>query len=1654
MDADLKKILKAVVLEMRHELEGYYDNAGRWHPGDLETRLAEIGVRKDRASVPVDELGRLIDQDVRARKIVDAFIDVREQAGVDRAEAVAEYVRESAYTWANRLVALRCMEARELLDDEVIVGREAYGGRSLVHHRLAQSSPELCTGEDDGRFAMLAQVFAERAITLTMLFDPDSASIALRPSPAALKNCLAWLSGTQKVRSQEPATDAVFAAPDALGWAYQYWNTEEKDRVFETVRTTKDANIEGADIIPATQLYTEGYMVKFLVQNSLGATWMGLHPESKLYEAWEYYIRDADRAPYIGKSLSQITLLDPACGSGHFLIEAFDMFYAMYEEEGLLKDPQTICRSILENNLFGIDIDERAIQIAEASLWMKAEERAFAFGGATTNLVAANSSHLKGESWERFLALLSKEPSVVRVLRKFAKSIEHIHELGSLVRPAEELRAIINVEHRLWEEQVRNEKEANFLFPDMIADALDGRLPFDEITDEQFGHRMMNRAMMAIDGFTKDARDKEEFDDQLVGKEARVGFRLLDLLSRTFSIVIANPPYLGSQSMGTVLQSHIESNWSYAKRDLYAAFIARAKELSNFRLALVTQQAWLFLKQMHHLRDAILPNVGIETLAHLGPGAFNEISGAHVNVVLFTAFVGGPEIDHHTTAVRPEWMSGPESISSFLKRAALNAELAIRVRQADLLELPLRPFIYWCPKHFLDLLRDEQTLDQVHDVTYTASANARFVRYFWELKADNRWRNYSKGGGFRKWEGLNSYCVDWGRRGERVASHVRDAYPPDKFSLWIKQPPPERDTVVWSEIGSGSLGARRACSGTVISRTGPAVFSDSNDELHTQLLLLNSRVVTYLLRLTCSGLHFAYPYVAKIPFPPVASSSLLVSSIMQFAKRVSGYSLLDQNFDPANIFAAQAFLNRSADEVRLHLLEGIAEQIAFSAYRLDQVCRQAVLTDTGIPAGWRPLLDGVAHPALFVDTNTSVANEVADFVAELPVVKSGDKSEQLIRQFFGGNKHLKSIVGLEDVSEEPEALEEEVITRLPVPACSLIESLAAYLDLNPLSVFSLICAIHSKDRTVFIDEERLLSFDQCTVVVLQLLGYRWPSQLGSDETESVFVDDDGIIPLTDVAKEPTLQERVAVLLQQREFFKSDFTSLVGKSLGEWLTKDFFKHHTNQFKKRPIGWQLQTSSFTSRKTPVFSCLAYGHRMDVDTIPKIRAQYTGPLKLRFETEMRGISATPTANRTDNQAKRAVELEEAIVELQAFDERLASIANTAFGPDSLLPSFRQYAFDDAMLSMKACWLQRLSLLLTQLPGNDTMNGIRKSSLLDDWQDQATKTLLHQDLAVWIGQALSHLSYFCSQVGPNAPDAKRIREDPINAVFGSLIQAEIDLMQTRSMKLACGVWWGKFDAAVLAPIRERLKILKAEQKELNAAIKEDRQPVLVAEKVLGESAEDGDSEATRVADDMPLFGNDHAFEQTIELTKAAMKARLNEVKAKIKKFTEEMDSKAGKAQAIRDSIQAWRLPDPIPDSLDFLPSSPTLPPLFDQVSSLDERRAPPKTIAEFIAQESLYAPDINDGVRVNIAPLQKAGILAADVLAPKDVDKAIADRAEWRADERRWVREGKLPQPGWWKAGMGEGGGMKAEETGGSSGPTDGVACKQFVSDGKEDK
>ncbi|MBV8358116.1 MAG: hypothetical protein JO189_09310, partial [Deltaproteobacteria bacterium] len=437
MDATLRSALKALVLDLRHELEGQHDAQGMWQPGDLESRLAAIGVRPDR-SVPANEL-MLTPEDANARRVIDAFIASRIEAGEKREDAFHEFARNSAYSWANRLLALQCMEARGLID-EVIIQKDAYGGRSLQHNRLAHKDPARCSGEDSGLFAALFDEFERRAAELPMVFRTDVAEIGLRPSVASVRKCIELLSGKISPKGQPAAVEEIFIAPDALGWAYQYWNTEEKDRVFDTVRTEQGFKIAGSDIIPATCIYTEDYMVKFLVQNSLGAVWAAMRPTSRLPEKWRYFARDADRGPVARQRVSEITLIDPAVGSGHFLIEAFDLLWDMYKEEGDVSSDAGICTSIFENNLFGIDIDERAVQIAALVLFMKARERAPDFIPRRVNLVATNIRVPKGKEHLRaFLLKHPEETPLQPALETVFASLENVDEIGSLLEVAEPL---------------------------------------------------------------------------------------------------------------------------------------------------------------------------------------------------------------------------------------------------------------------------------------------------------------------------------------------------------------------------------------------------------------------------------------------------------------------------------------------------------------------------------------------------------------------------------------------------------------------------------------------------------------------------------------------------------------------------------------------------------------------------------------------------------------------------------------------------------------------------------------------------------------------------------------------------------------------------------------------------------------------------------------------------------------------------------------------------------------------------------------------------------------------------------------------------------------------------------------------------------------
>jgi hypothetical protein len=1409
---DVKGTLKAVTLELRREFEGRYDAQGTWQPGDLERRLAAIGMRRDRAPVPVDELPHLSPEDREARRVVDAFLQSRAEAGQSREAAIVEFVRDAAYTWANRLLALRCMEARSLID-EVILQKDAYGGRSLQHNRLAKKQPERCDGEDEGLFAVLFDEFARRAEELPMVFDPRSPEVALRPSVAALKRCVALLSGTFAAKGQEAATGEVFTAPDALGWTYQYWNAEEKDRVDAWLKNKKGFKCQGVDIIYKTGLYTEPYIVKFLVQNSLGAIWMGIRPDSRLANHWQYYVRGADRAPVSKKAVADITFLDPACGSGHFLIEALDLLYEMYLEEGAVTDPASICASILERNLYGIDIDERAVQIAALALVMKAKEKAPDFVPRRVNLVATNICLPAGkEHLETFLRKHPEDSPLKPALLAIFDGLSHADEVGSLLQAEEpvenELRAL---KARYEEAGLPPEQKA--LWSDFHK-PIQGKLPLGVSTYEEWRKRAIERIR---EHFEVDARDAD-LGTAFFGEAASKGVSLLDMLVRRYDVVAANPPYMGSKSMGPVLKKFVERYFAPGKRDLYAAFILRCLQLAadGGRVAMVTQQSWMFLRSFADLRalddethnkasrafSGVLRETSIEAIAHLGEHAFHDSAAAGAFVASFVVAKVEPAAAHRLTAFR---LVGPKSPDE--KQALLAAhvsrptsQIVFQQEQSVLLTVPEAPLAYSLPAGIVRVLSFPLQVSDRADVRQgmATTDNARFLRFCFEVPCSKgRWVPYVKGGRYQKWAGLELLNLNWREDGAVVKNAVLKI-PENKH--WSRRIASEdkyfAPGLTYTILGRGSVGIRFH-ENSIFDVHGTSIFPNERGDAHWLAGVLSSHIASYVLRVMSQSLVLHAGYLSRMPLPGDGQKSVItecVSAAIDLKRWLVAVDPIERSFRTATLRAAsltEAWRRYAESETAiasvLHAIEGLSESEVCAAYDVAGDDLEVVLNETGMPAGWFPLLAGYdAGPAL--PPALTLPAEVLGPVSReerrrLSAEALADLKGRLRAAYEAGpgrklNEDGEELAGgdIPD-DEEDESKAATSGARIPIPTETFLEELSQRLEVHPISVYWLLRELREKDGVVSRPELVRFVEDHVSVMVLRLLGHQWPRELEGHEPVPSWADKDGIIPLTEGTKEPPLFARARARLAadfgagHAGAVEREFQEITGSTLAAWLAADFFERHISQFRKRPIAWQLTSAAAGNAQrrgrgafqvAPAFACLIYYHRLDGDLLPKLRTHYIGPLRSSLQTELVTLEKIP--KRSAEQDSRRVELEGQIEELKTFDADLEQILTVGFA----------------------------------------------SPLLD-------------------------------------------------------------------------------------------------------------------------------------------------------------------------------------TAATREPLDKW--------------------------TARDGHAPAPGTRDAFLAQERCYAPDLNDGVRVNIAPLQRAGLLAANVLATKDVEKAIADRAEWRADERRWCREGKLPQPGWWQ-------------------------------------
>ena len=710
-------------------------------------------------------------------------------------------MERAAYTWINRLLALRAMEARGLIN-EILRSDPAYDGLSEALFVLRQTQPQRAAGPDGGWWAVIEDACGAQATSLPGLFDLADPAAALRPSTPALLRCLALIGTTPAGYTAEEA-DATFADPDAIGWAYQFYQEEAKARTYAKLNSGGKAATR-AEIASVTQLFTEPYMVKWLLQNSLGRTYHELYPDSRLPETWEYYIRTPAEGqgsggaeePSACQRLEDLTFMDPCMGSGHFEREAFDMYFAMYREQYPDMSAAEIADRILTHHLHGIDLDPRAAQLAALTLYLRAwelvrdERRAQRLPGPGSyrppamNL-ATTPTGLTSGSLERHLQRHPEDRIYHPLLEGIFAALEQADVLGSLLRPGEQLDAAIHAF------RAQGGGQLGLLAEDDDLNRLLGELARHDPSELK---RVLLERMAR--SFAAEAADADDVAMSLFGREAGEGVRLLELLDRRYVVVATNPPYMGSGNMSMGLKAFVVGHYWAGRADLYSAFVLRCLGLCriNGRIAVVTQQNWMFLRSFSDLRASptsttdngtrpdnfggLLRESSLETLAHLGPNAFDEISGEVVKTALLVLLHRTPHSEHSLVALR---VVGQRSAGQKSERLAQLSQRSDPDRwiitQAGLLALDGSPIAYQLGERLLGIfVREDRRLASIAEVRpgLQTSDNARFTRLIAEMPVfgfKKRWWLLSKGGGYRKWSGLRNLIVEWEHNGARVKEY-------------------------------------------------------------------------------------------------------------------------------------------------------------------------------------------------------------------------------------------------------------------------------------------------------------------------------------------------------------------------------------------------------------------------------------------------------------------------------------------------------------------------------------------------------------------------------------------------------------------------------------------------------------------------------------------------------------------------------------------------------------------------------------------------------------------------------------------------------------------------------------------------------------------
>ena len=760
-------------------------------------------------------------------------------------DAVADKV---AYTWFNRIIALRFMDAngytgigivsppRGQTDGQPEVLADAKRGNIdpavVTNKRAIESITALLDGtrrSDDPQGEAYALLLAEycrhwnRSMPFMFEREGDYTELLIPANMLADDSVIA--------RATNVLNENVCREVEVIGWLYQFYISERKDEVFAGFKKNKKAG--AAEIPAATQLFTPHWIVRYLVENSLGRLWLLNRPTSRLADQMDYYITSLDEETEYLKvsSPEEIKIVDPACGSGHMLTYAFDLLYNVYEEEGYA--PAEIPGLILTNNLYGVEIDPRAGALAAFALTMKARAklRTFFNKQVQPNVCILNPIRFMPNEIEFLLTSDGDRHAETAFWSQF----EDTDTLGSLIQPDPELAVL-----------------------------LAGHL--DELDD---GADILNGDVIDL---------------------ARRAIRQAEYLSPRYSVAVANPPYMGSRNMESRLAEYAQTKYPKSKSDLCSMFIERCLELvirEGF-VGMVSMHAWMFISSFEKLRERLLAEAGLRSMAHLGTGAFGSIGG---EVVATTAFImsSGANQNRRGAYIRLVAERGEEAKAEALRRAASSAtdSESIFIRhQSVFRQIPGNPISYWLDAGILQTFSQPLLGRFVTTEGQNKTANNdRYLRFHWEvprasLGARARWIPYAKGGRYRRWYGNIEYVVDW-------SDAARSEFRRNPSCRIIAEEFWYRDGITWNGISPKGTGFRYMPPGGTFDMGGPTLFLSSGADMYSAIGFLNSGYVEDVLQAINPTINLQLKDVRSLPFPDGASNHEILANLSRECVQIS-----------------------------------------------------------------------------------------------------------------------------------------------------------------------------------------------------------------------------------------------------------------------------------------------------------------------------------------------------------------------------------------------------------------------------------------------------------------------------------------------------------------------------------------------------------------------------------------------------------------------------------------------------------------------------------------------------------------------------------------------------------------------------------------------